>query len=804
MQSFSVTELRELIGLAKTGGNMTSALETRLLGFLDNQEGIGSIFQTIEVEDALGRFYSLLLLQKGISPMQQRGSEEELDVFIEKVEHLLDVGVGTNDRMEMARVSALYSSLALLFWPVKMARFVERVSGLLSQRQRLGFEILKNFLGQVADSLEITEERRYELKKHIGAAINALFLLVLQEFSKDQCIEVLAIMCRIGIASEECLKRVFVDGFGFTEGVSELISELSLDSTSELFGAIADFLYKNYRELKQSEMEALEALVECASSFGHQSLPKCMGTGSFDLLLREILCDSIHELKDIIEGETVLAALKVYVSRAKGYLLQKNGTLTPPAQASPGMQGPGESAEDMGVVLGENPGQMLLTICSLHLSLGAASNDFIVRALDMVGTAFPVAVTEFLSAFNESIPTHACEALLKRAVAPVYLSSAYLNLRQTVIRGEYSTEAVKDVDLRTGKECAAVKDCLEGAEKQGRLDLSVVMQVYEKAIEVSGYYSLDLAVTCAVLLGRKDLVLHTMQGFEGKGVAAFVSAITKCPEIVGEVFGEFQRYFLEKEGDLTNEIDAISKVLSQGSAPSRSGSGKGSVPGIDATELLGQPIIEKIFSKIDQGTFLELKKIAKILPNLTGTIHTAFIHRIWSRIRRDSEQQLATGDYEHNADIQQLLDRVTAECVADEVSVLYEIVGQGDFPIRGMFLGIKRVLETGRESAHQMQIESAVVNMLVSIYVNNSEETVRASVVGLLTEKPERISLMESIYHVSLSEVQNVKEKRGAMKRALRRIEGMKEKQGAILPKTINKAISSEDRWTEVSTPFSQ
>ncbi|KAI5190171.1 hypothetical protein NECID01_0864 [Nematocida sp. AWRm77] len=798
MQSFSVSELQQIIGLIKPGGHSVRMHEEKLLHYLETEEKMDMVCLAAQREDGLGRFFCLLLLQKGIGAVQSRG-EKELERFVEKVERLIDTGVGCTERLEVGKMASLYSTLAVLFWPVKVGGFIEKVSSLLLQKSPLGVEIFKHFLGQIADSLDITEERRYELKKNVASVANDLFTIGLEKGITEEWVEALGSMCKLGIASNEVLAAFFGMEMPVSEGILKVVEEVSADSTGQVFAGVSAYLSRAYAEVKKSGGEEVSTVVECIAAFGNQCTPKSAQRGEYDRVVRECLVDAVgtEGVKDVVEGESVLGLLKVFATRAKGYLIAQNGSIHPKYST--------ESSEDIQTVLGEgNPSQLLLSLCNMHLCVGVSANDAIIRVLDVLGSAFPFLITDFVREYHAQIPLHANEVLLKHLVCPVRFSLPYLRLKQSTHREEYDAESVQSVDLHLGKECAAVREFLEGAQKKGCLDPEVVRSVYTRAVGISGYYSLDLAVTCGVLLERKDLVMHAIQGFKGKGIAAFVSAITKCPEAVKDVFGEFQRYFLEKEGDLSGEIDAITKVIAANASASVGKTKQGvsvKCASVNAVDLLGKEIVEKIYYKIDTASFLELRKTSKILPYLVETVHTAFIHKLWDRIKREMAAEEATGEYKNIGDIQHLLSQISAECGADEASVLYDIIAQREYSVRGVITGIKKMLETGKENPYHAQIESMSINMLVAVYSAHSEESVRASIVGLLSETPERISLMEEMYRLDLSEVHNVKEKRGVMKRALRRIEGMKEKQGALLQKQP-KQVSKEDKWAGFTSLF--
>jgi len=794
MHNSNTSTLRRTIGTLKKNGSPTNTQENQLMSYLDTEEQIDLIFQSVREEDSLGRFYCLVLLQKAVGLVGSR-TEGELDRFIGKTKRMIEEGVGSGSEVEMRKTAALYSSLAVLYWPIKLLDFVRTISALMEMKNRLGVEIFEQFLSQVTDSLEITEERRYELKKNISPVVNELFLQGVKNFSKDELIGALTWMCRLNVALETTLGVFFKDWFMFREEVAVLIGELSIASGTKLFENVSEYLWRSYAEMKKKSPELVSLLLECASSFGNQANPKVMGSGSFDLLMREGVFDSAHELRDLIEGEVVLGILKTYTSRMKGYLMQKNGKLEPKRKI--------EEQEDVVMALGANPARFTFALSELHASPGFSSNDMVLRTLEVVGASFPQFTTEFLMEVHENIPQGVSETLLKYALAPVAFTSAYLALRQSIHRKEYSESAVRRTELKTGKECGAVKEALEELQREGRLDPGLVMDVYRRAMEISGYYSLDLAVECGALLGRKDLVLRTMQGFEGKGVAAFVAAITKCPEVVAEVFEQFQRHFLNKENDLTNEIDAIAKILQQNSVTKLKSSGTkmSAVPQrADAVALLGRAIVEKIFSKIEEGSFHELKKIAKIVPYLVEGVHSAFIYRLWGRLKKEIEKQNESGDYSKNGDIQSVLQAISSECAVEEASVLYEIVELGEYPVRGVLSGIRAILESGSAVQLPNQIEPALVSMLVAIYTAHSEENIRATIAGLLSDTPERIAIMENMYSISLAEVQSSKDKRAAMKKVLRRVEGMKEKKGAILQKAPKRI--PDDRWSEMATLF--
>lgn len=787
MHSFGTSQLSALIGQAKSGARTLSVLENELMQYLDSEERTDMIFRVAETEDTRGRFFCLLLLHKAIFALQTRRNEQELDRFIEKTEALLVRHSEPTDRMETAKLASLYSTLALIFWPAKVQGFIEHASALLQRGTNLGILILTTHLRQASDSLDITEERRYEIKKSLHTYAGFLLSLALQNYGREEGVDALAAASRLGMCTEEMFESAFSPDFPYTESLYGLLSELSLDTNSDTFARVSAYLLSNYQALVSAEpqdLHLLASLVEGAAAMGSQSLPKIsQSPGAYDQLLREVLRDSSGPLRDAVDPDTLVLVLKVYTSRVKGYAARS-------CAGSP----PQERAEDIAAVLGQAPGDTLLSICILHVAVGSSANDVIVRALDAVASALPRLCTAFLESASQRIPVHASEALLRHAVAPLHFESSYLKLRQCIIRREYSTEDIRAADLRVGKECSAVKECLEGMERLGRTDVSLLHHVYNGAMEAAGYYSLDLAVSCAVMLGRKDLVLHTMRGFEGKGVAAFVAAITKCPEIVQDVFRKFQEYFLAKQGDLTSEIDAISKVLNANRK-------RGTREKTDAVEVLQQPIIEKIFAKIDTGSLHELKKISKLLGNLRGEMHTAFVARIWLRARREMGAQEETGNYADSSSIQSLVDALASDCSAAEAQVLYEIIEHGEYPVRGALAGIKKILETGKKTAYSEQIEAAAVQMLVSIYVDHTEETVKSSVVTLLTETPERISVLESVFGISLAEVREGKEKRTAMKRVLRRIEGQKEKQGALFQK---KRAPKEEAWAniDVDSPF--
>ncbi|KAI5170761.1 hypothetical protein NEFER03_0220 [Nematocida sp. LUAm3] len=796
MHTFSASELRGLIGQMKNRELQEPSTEKRLLEYGETEEGIEMIFYAIQVEDSIGRFFCLLVLQKAIRSLMGKG-EGPLDRMISGIENIVEKRRDSTERMEVKRLSALYSTLALLLWPVKMERFIEKLSGLLQEKKVLGIEILKNFLSQSTDSLEITEERRYELRKSLSLISYELFVLAVKGYDVKEVVNVLTSMCRLNIASPDALIMLFRSSPEFVEEISELIGEISTESKGELFEVLSQYLYETYIRMREKQQETVQEVIECAVSFGNQAIPKVMNNGMYDQVLREILRDSVHGLKDLIDGDAILGSLKIFTSRAKGFLIQKNGNISPREHA--------ETEEEIQVVLGKSPVEMLLSLCNLHEATGSVSNDAIIRTLDLIADTFPCLITEFLSRFHESIPVHASEAFLKKSLVSIPFTTSYLLLKQSVIRKEYDPEIIKRADLRTGKECAVMKECLEAMDKSGLLDPNLVLFVYERAIEISGYYSLDLAVTCGVLLKRKDLILHTMQGFEGKGVAAFVSAVNKCPEVIQEIFPHFQEYFLKKEGDITNEVDAITKVLMQSSKPVGKVSGTGisvQCKGIDALEIFGVPVLEKIYSKIEHGSFFEIKKITKMLPYLLGKPHTSFIWKLWERMKREIDLQMESGDYKEDGNIHSVISNISSECTAEETEILYEIVQSGEYTTKGVFIGIKAILEHCKGMEKEADIERACVIMLLSIYGKYTEESIRAVVVGVLSETPQRISIIEQIYGVSLSDVHAEKEKRPAMKRALRRLEGTKEKQGALFRKEQKPKAQQEDRWSDIVTPF--
>ncbi|KAI5181904.1 hypothetical protein NEOKW01_2060 [Nematocida sp. AWRm80] len=808
MNTYTVSELRRLLNLIKTGAISVQSSNSYLMPFIETESRVEIVFNTLLEEDSTGVFYCMILLQNSI---KNNRTEEELDDFVCKIERIMEMDVCKN-KVQIKKLASIYATLALFYWPVKINNFLKIINGYLNASSIFGVEVLTNFLDQVNNSLEITEERRYELKKSLSAIATDLFNILLNKYSISDLINVIILMSRLGIIKDDLIVEIFKRNIEFTPETSELIKELAMGNDSELFKILSQYIFEVYKKEKtHGEIDDLDDVLECIFSIGDQTIPKYATGEVFDELLRIVLYDSVAEReKENMSSEVLLRILKVFISRVKGRVQTISNTSTSRGQGYGHNDSQRtERPEEIKAVLGNSPSEMFLSLCNLHLSLGTVANDTIVRCIRVFASVFPQFTTEFLEQFNTNIPLHISEALLKHATRIVRFTQPYLILKQSAQLGEYDIGSLLSLELKTSKECMAAKDVLEEMKKKGIQDPNVVLEIYKKALELSSYYSLDLAVSCGVLLEDKQLILHTLQDFQGKGMAAFVSAISKCPEVVSELFGSFQVYFLEKQGDLTNEIDAITKVLEQSKRPALSKdtptSASLKVPAVDAIEILGKPVIGKIFSSIGTSTFHALKKITKILPFLLeSTVHTAFITSIWQRIKKELEKQLSTGDYENNNDIQTILNAITATCTfPEEAPLMYEIVEKDEYPIRGVLTGIKKLLESSKGSQHQREIEVAVINMLVAIYIKNTEESTRATVAGLLSETPERLTLMESIYQIDLSEVKAVKEKKAAIKRVLRRIEGMREKHGAILQKpTTHTPQTEENRWTDISTPF--
>jgi len=798
------TEVQEIIGALKKGGTPSMQETEKLLGYLESERQMDAVFAALYEEDAIGRVYCMMLLQKGIQKVQSR-SIEELDRYIQKIEQVMDTVAQSREGVEKNKMGAVYATLAVLYWPVKVERFVERAFGLVRAKNKLGMEVVRNFLAQVADSLEITEKRRYELKKNIKPIASELVQAIAESFGMKEVTEVLTWMCRIKIAREEVLSRYFAQQTEFTVEVGVLVREVSVDTNTALFETIGAYLSQHYSAAKQREREAAGMVLECAAVYGAQSGPKTMQAGTYDVLLREAIYDSVHDMKDAIDREVVLSVLKTYTMRAKGYISHRNkgaGTHT----EGNSVQSEGRREEEVRVVLGSNPALFLASLCNLAVCVGVESNDAIVRALDVIGGHFAHLCTEFLAQYSESIPVSASEALLKHAVCRIAFTSPYLLVKQSVLRREYDEEAIRRVDIRTGKECNTVKECLEEMYKEKRASAELIMDVYRRAMEIGGYYSLDLAVTCGVLLERKDLIMQTMQGFEGKGIAAFVAAISRCPEVIKDMFEQFQQYFVQKEDDLAGCISAIVKILEHNSAAQKTknkdGAVKVCIAHVDAVEMLGRPVTEKIYNRVETGTLQEVKKIVKLLPYLLGDVHSAFVHKLWSRAKREIEYEAYTRNYTHNGDVQTVVQHIAVECSANEVGVLCDIVESEECTARSTLTGIRKVLDTCAESRYSAEVQRTAVRMLVAMYVTHTEESTRTQIVGMLSESAERVMLMESMYEIDLSEVHSAKEKekRVVMKKALRRIEGMKEKQGALLHKV--RKSTEDDRWADMAPLF--
>ncbi|KAI5184939.1 hypothetical protein NEHOM01_0490 [Nematocida homosporus] len=771
MQSFTISHLRMLIGALKNGSSPSSTAEDLLLQYTKSDQTILLLFQAVKEEDQLGQFYALLTLQKTLQT-PDRLSEPSLDLFINQVEELLFCCLDS-DRLVSVRLAALYATLGLLYWPVKPSGFISRIKDLISRGQPIGAEVLGQFLAQAVDSLEITEERRYELKKALHGPADDLFGLVANQCTTETALSILVWLARLGSASAVALEAFFSTKPAFSGLVAELISEISVPANSQLFRVISAYLLTAY-DLKPSA-----GLVVACASLGNRALPKCMQKGAFDDLLRQILSEvSTGSLGVVglvgVEGESlsldtsaaeeegvgaaaVLDLLKVFAARARGFLLRVE-----------------ETQESIAMVLGGKPGEFFIALSNLGLKIGAGANDTIARTVDLLAESLPYLATDILLRFHTELPIPVAEVLIKRALVPAPLTSPYLRLKQALVRGEDQEAALSSASLSTAKECAAARECLLAMSAAGTLTPALLQAVYQRAVSGPSH-AMDLAVSAAVLMNRPDLVALTMKDFQAGGLAALVAAAQRCPGLLTEVFPRFITYLTSQSGEMIGVIDTAAKVLE--------------AIGGDAEQVLGMPALQCIYARISSGSLSEVRKITKLLARLSGSAQHAFIREIWSRLRAEEENN----DGIVSSEMQRIAVVVASACSPETAGVLWEMASTGACPVRSLLVGIKEVL---KQSSTE-EIQQAALSTLVSLYTEHSEESLRASIAGLLSEQPERIQRLEMMYGISLQDVQAATEKRAAMKRALRRIEGLREKAGALFQRVQAPEAVEDPRWSQ-------
>ncbi|KAI5135277.1 hypothetical protein NEAUS06_1444 [Nematocida ausubeli] len=769
----SLSNLASIIGVLKK--NATPQEQEKLLPYIENSDRLNMVFQRLQEEDSLGRFYCLILLQKSLG-MQR--TEYDLDEFLSKIQYLME-SINFTSSVEISKMASLYSTAALFYWPVKMPHFIGTLYSLIMNRSNLCMPVLKNFLQLVNNSLDVTEERRYELKKSIGKIENDLMLKMYQYGTRTDMLELILLMNQIDIINES----VFVEMFKTLDGSSEtlqvlpfFIENININNNSNIFYTVLAYLCSTKSMLS---IEFISNNINIIENTNNKDV----------LLVYKIVTDAVQRI-DIFDAPEVDRILKVFLRLIKYYFKDKNS----------------KDFKDLCIIMPADYDTYILNIINTAGRFATGEdesksiNDSMLAIVGALAGEMREETTALFRKYYITLPVGVLEVLIKCILYPIPTGNAYLDLKQSISFkncGDIS-RLIGEVDLKTAKECAAVREALEILYAEVLMQEEQVIALYKRCLMINNYYSIDLAVSIGVILNRDDLIVNSVQEFTGKGVVAFISIVEKCSRLVYKLFEQFKGHVLQKSGDMINEIEAACKLLEMETSRVK-GNSKYKV---DAIDVFGREILEKIFLRIDVGFFVELRKITKLLPYLKDRVHEAFIQKIWARMKNELEQQMASGEYENNNAMQSIISTIAAECkTAQEAQVLYEIVENDEYSARGVLSGIKNVLDNIERNEYYNQVMSAMISILVSIYVSHSDENTRATVVGLIIENNDRILTMQMMYEVDLAEIYAVKEKRAVMKKVLRQIEGISEKQGALLKKP-KKIEASEDRWSEITTPF--
>lgn len=373
--------------------------EEVLSTFIDNPQGTSAILSIIGEEDDLGKFYLLLLLQRTVVSMHGRAaSPYEVDPLIQEVDRLVYLGVGEESEMVGSRLSVLYGTLLLYYWPVKMQNFLPLLGEQLRLKRRLGISILENFLSLSTDSLDITEERRYEIKKNVAAASRDISRTVTHSYPLFHTLAVLTSFARAGIVDEEISKMIFErTDLPYDEEVSVFIGELTGNVNQSLFQVVIAFLYRQYTLAKTSSILSIPEITERITLFGSGEKKRSGEVTLFDSLLREIITDFMGPLREAIPLSAVVEVAKLYNARVKAYITKKLGPF--PFSASSASNAGSEEAL-VPVILGKEPVNFLLAVCYLHSQASPISPDTFTKTLEVLGGLFPSLLSSFLSSFH--------------------------------------------------------------------------------------------------------------------------------------------------------------------------------------------------------------------------------------------------------------------------------------------------------------------------------------------------------------------------------------------------------------------
>ncbi|KAH9387173.1 uncharacterized protein NEMAJ01_2069 [Nematocida major] len=761
---YSAVNLERIIGSLKK--QVTQQDQDKLLPYTETEDRRTIIFQRMQEEDSMGKFYCLILLQKSLNKPR---TEQELDNFLESVQYILE-SVHFSTHLEISKAASLYSSAALFYWPIKMPQFVNTLSALIHNRNPLGVLALKNFLQLVSDSLEITEERRYELKKAISKIEGNLLTLLYQCGSRIDVLEVLLLMNRLDIVNDRItvllLETLEGEDPATNEALSRFIRNITINANPSLFHGILSALCTKSPPLAAAFVGNNVNILEGS---GRESAP----------LAYKAVSQCIFFLEEMDSAE-IEAFLKVYLKLIRSFCKQKSCDLS-------------------GILAVPYP-EFVVRLAKALDSEGEENRAVTEGVLGVVGAVGALAKEQNTEMFREchwNMPSSLAEVVIRNLICPVYTGNPFLDLKQAVVfkdAGE-ALHSLEKAQMKTQKECNAVREAVEMMHEMGTVSDQKILALYERALAANNFYSIDLAVSLGLLMQRDSLVLGAVNNFAGKGVVAFISMIEKCPHLAFGLFDEFIRHLLARE-EIINEIEALSKLLERESALKKAR--------VDAVQLFGREVLEKVFSRIDAGSVVELRKVAKILPFLQEKVHEAFLQKMWIRAKGELERQMLENDHAHGSAVQSIVGSIAAECKSPvEGQVLYDLVEFGEYPVRSVLQGVKGVIAGSKASEYARDVLRAMVSVLVSAYATNSDENTRAAIVGLLIEDPERVDALQEAYGIDLGEVRAAKEKRPPMKRALRRVEGMSEKHGALLKKAKTESQEEDpDRWSKIATPF--
>lgn len=772
---WSTINLRRIIDSLKEKASKEG--QAMLLTYLETEERIKMVFEKIKEEDSMGRFYCMVLLQKSLA---QNRTQDELDRFLDSLQNMMNT-VQFTSSLEISKAGAVYSTAALFYWPVRMPFFMDTVRSFILNRNVLSISILRNFLQLISDSLEITEERRYELKKSFRKVENEILILLYQHSTVVELLEVLLLMNRIDILNENIVVTLFKNieaaDSPTKNALDVFVNNISINGNSNVFFVILSYLYRSNNSVSVPFIENNISIVDSADK-------EIAG------IVYKILTNTFIRIDSLSPSE-IDSLLKVYLKLLKIY--------------------PKHFGKDLSAIVPARYDIFVMSVVSVvnkiekeeeeHKSI----HDTATGIFSTLSEGMKEANTEMFRKYYQSIPVNLSEVFIKNLICPVYTGHAYLDLKQSCIFKDYAgmVQNIGKIEMKTSKECHAVKEAIDALVSHSYMREEEAIYVYNRCLSINNYYSIDLAVSIGIILKRDDLIVGTVQGFKGKGVVGFISIVEKCKRLVFGLFPQFKEHILTKDGDMVGEIDAVGKILeAETGRNSPAGKGEKEKSRANAMGVVGREIVEKIFLRIDTGSIMEIRKISKILPYLEGRIHEVFLQKIWLRMKTEIDRQVATGDYESSMSVQSIVASVASECrTAEEAQILYAIVESEEYSGRSVLVGVKKILEGSKESAYFMQVLSAMISVLVSIYVTHSDENTRATVVGIIIDKEERIQAMERVYQIDLSEVYAAKEKRAVMKRVLRQIEGMNEKQGALLKKP-KKQEGEEDKWADITTPF--